>query len=185
MLRQETRYPENGAVHFTMKCAKPVRLALRIRHPGWTDKELTLTVNGEPIAAASRPGAYAVVDRQWHDGDAIEAQIPLGLRTEAMPDDARCIAILYGPLVLGGRLDADPDAAQPIYTSNPAAPLKVSAAEVPTLVVAGRPVSEWVEPVAGQPLTFRTKGVGQPRDVVLVPFYRQYYEHSAIYWTTR
>ncbi len=182
VLRQETRYPENGSLRFTMNCAKPVRLALRIRHPGWADKELALSVNGRPVAVSSAPGEYAVVDRLWHDGDAIEARIPFGLRTEAMPDDARRIAILYGPLVLGGRLDTDPEAAQPIYTSNPAAPLKEATAEVPTLAVAGRPVSQWVEPVAGQPLTFRTKGAGRPRDVVLVPFYSQYYEHSAIYW---
>jgi len=35
--------------------------------------------------------------------------------------------------------------------------------------------------VAGSPLTFRTKGVGKPTDVTLVPFYRLFDERYAIY----
>jgi hypothetical protein len=53
---------------------------------------------------------------------------------------------------------------------------------VPVLVTDHKPVEQWVEPVAGEPLTFRTNGAGQPEDVTLVPFQRQHYERSVVYW---
>jgi hypothetical protein len=39
-----------------------------------------------------------------------------------------------------------------------------------------------VKPLAGDPLTFHTIGVGRPRDVVLKPFYRIHHERYTIYW---
>jgi len=39
-----------------------------------------------------------------------------------------------------------------------------------------------VEPVPGKPLTFRTKGLAQPRDVTLVPFYRAADRRYTVYW---
>jgi len=41
---------------------------------------------------------------------------------------------------------------------------------------------EWIELVPGKPLTFKTKGVGRPRDVVLSPFYRLFDQRYNVYW---
>jgi hypothetical protein len=34
----------------------------------------------------------------------------------------------------------------------------------------------------GQPLTFQTKGLGQPRDVTLIPFYQLQHQRYSVYW---
>ena len=47
---------------------------------------------------------------------------------------------------------------------------------------AGVPLAQWIEPAAGQPLTFRTQCVGKPGDVTLVPFYKLFGERYALYW---
>jgi hypothetical protein len=38
----------------------------------------------------------------------------------------------------------------------------------------------WIEPVAGRPLEYRTKG--QAKDVTLVPLHRLFDERYAVYW---
>jgi hypothetical protein len=52
----------------------------------------------------------------------------------------------------------------------------------PVLVTNGGEVSSWVEQLPGKPLTFRTKGVGIPRDVELVPLGMIEGERYAVYW---
>ena len=39
-----------------------------------------------------------------------------------------------------------------------------------------------LKPVPGQPLTFRSEGIGRPQDVTLMPFYRLHHQRYAIYW---
>src|SRR6185369_1742348 len=45
--------------------------------------------------------------RTWKNGDRVELNMPMGLRIEAMPDDPKVQAVLYGPLVLAADLGAD------------------------------------------------------------------------------
>ena len=43
-------------------------------------------------------------------------------------------------------------------------------------------LEDWIKPVPGRPLTFRTSSAGRPGDVDLVPFYRLFGKRYAIYW---
>lgn len=54
--------------------------------------------------------------------------------------------------------------------------------DIPTLVSEPGKLIAHIEPVAGKPLTFRTKGIGQPNDVALIPYYRLHHQRLAIYW---
>ena len=179
-VKQETRYPESGAIHFTVSCAKPARFAFKLRSPGWATPGLAVAVNDQPEPVAAAPGRYVTIEREWRDGDWIDAQIPLRLRTEATPDDPKKVAILYGPLVLGGQLGND--GLPSPYARDQTEHTRTPDPDVPVLVTDGRPVAAWLEPVPGHPLTFRTKGVGRPRDVTLVPFHQQHYERYTVYW---
>ncbi len=53
----------------------------------------------------------------------------------------------------------------------------------PILVVDDTDPQSWIEAVPGKALTFRTKGVGDPNDVELVPLYLLPDERYAVYWT--
>ena len=44
--------------------------------------------------------------RTWQDGDTIEVDMPMSFRTEAFADDARRVALMYGPLVMAAVTDA-------------------------------------------------------------------------------
>jgi hypothetical protein len=100
---QTTRFPEQDRTRLQVTAHRPVKLALSVRHPSWC-QAVTITVNGQHWATSSHPASYVVVDRVWRNGDIIEVHLPMRLRTEALPGHADVVALLYGPIVLAGRL---------------------------------------------------------------------------------
>ena len=103
-LTQETRYPWEGKVALTMQPVKPVRLALRLRVPGWCRKA-TVAVNGAVIARPKLEKGYAVIEREWRPGDRVELDFALPIeRMEAHPNvkqDSGLVALQRGPIVYG------------------------------------------------------------------------------------
>lgn len=183
VLRQRTRYPEEDTTRLDLECAEPVAMALRIRYPGWARDGMAVSLNGEPVALQAEPGGYASIARTWTSGDRVEVRVPMRLRLEPLPDDASRVAIFYGPVLLAGALGTDGIAPPAPYARNQTEFFtSMRMPEPPVLVAAGRPVDAWVEPVAGAPLTFRTKGVGRPADVTLVAFHAMPPQRYTIYW---
>ena len=181
VVTQTTRYPESDHVTFILACPAPVEFAFQLRYPGWAQPGLDIKVNGQPVPAFAKPGSFVPVRRLWHNGDTLEVKIPLGLRTQPLPDDPHKIAIFYGPLVLGGELGTEGLPAALEARENGRF-RKVPDPEVPGLATGGQPVEQWLKPVPGQTLTFRTTGVGRPHDVTLVPFNRESFERYTVYW---
>lgn len=169
-LLQETRYPESGLTELKLSCERPVSFELRLRYPGWADQGILVEVNGEPVQVKESPGSFVAIDRLWVDGDAVRLVIPMSLRLEAMPDNPDRTAIFYGPVLLAGDLGPVDDGRRSefLYT--------------PVLLAKGMAPEEWLEPVPGDSLSFRTKAVGYPRDVTLTPFYRICDRSYTVYW---
>ena len=59
---------------------------------------------------------------------------------------------------------------------------KVPDPQVPVFVTANKTLLKHIKPVSGQPLTFRTKDLGQPNEVTLIPYYKVSDERYSIYW---
>jgi hypothetical protein len=182
-LVQETRFPEEATTSLTVRSASATRLALRVRVPYWADGG-TAKLNGRAIEGFAAPGGYLVLDRSWKDGDRLEVTLPMHLHMAPMPDDASAQAVMYGPLVLVGRLGSD-GLTSATLRAEPTPPRKVPRYRLePTAAPSLRPTSddpaEWIRPVPGRPLEFRT--VGQQQDVSLVPFYTLFDERYAVYW---
>lgn len=88
-----------------------------------------------------------------------------------MPDNPKRIAIKYGPLVLAADMGPGSGATAegavfrtPVITSDPAR------------------ISEWLRPVPGQPLTFRTEGAMQPQQFTFVPFHSLFESRYGVYF---
>ena len=81
---------------------------MAVHYPAWVAAgALKLAVNGKDVPAMAGPDGYAEVAREWKDGDVLEAELPMRLTTEALPRCANYLAVLYGPLVLAGKLGRD------------------------------------------------------------------------------
>jgi hypothetical protein len=91
-LRMETAYPWAGDVRITISLVRTAHAHLCVRIPGWCTGSImggnlyrfesgvntpaTLKVNGTAMPLVLENG-YAVIDRDWNDGDAIELSLPL------------------------------------------------------------------------------------------------------------
>ncbi len=53
---------------------------------------------------------------------------------------------------------------------------------MPVLVGDPATILQRVRPTAGAPLTFRTEGLGRPRDVTLAPYHGVAHERYVLYW---
>jgi len=174
---QETRFPDEGATRLTLSCDQPVEFALRIRCPGWVKGSMTVAINQQNEDNGLKPivrGGYVTLRREWRDGDHVDVRIPMNLRTEPMPDNPNRVALLYGPIVLAGDLGPEDLGVGP--EGEPAEP------RVPVFVTEGKALEDRVVPVSGEPLTFRTDGIGKPEDVTLIPFYRMHHRRYSVYW---
>ena len=166
-LTQQTNYPESDKTMLTVQTKISQTFAMHIRQPWWAKQGVQIKVNGKVISAAKNADGYITLNRKWNNKDKIDIQFPMSIYTESIPDNKDRIAILYGPLVLAGQLgDAMPD---PVYG-------------IPVLLTDDRNASNWIKPVANQPLTFRMQHIGEPFDATLIPFYKTVSQHYSVYW---
>lgn len=167
-IKQETKFPDESSTTLTVNVDKPLTMPIYVRYPGWATKGVTVTVNGKKFKVKTKPQSYIEINRTWNSGDKIEMTMPMSLSLEAMPDNPRRAALLYGPIVLAAQLgDKELD----------------EEFGVPVLVDASmKNLEKWIKPVEGKSLTFKTEGVGRPKDCELAPLFRTNHERYTVYF---
>ncbi len=203
-----TDFPEGKSATVGLTVQFPTEFTLALRKPYWAGDGFSVKVNGGPVPpdaidpyrdvpesgravgflrgregqAPQGPSSYVELKRTWKTGDTVEVTLPKTLYVEPTPDDPRVAAIMWGPLVMAGDIGAERQGRGGRGGS-------VDRPTVPAFVAADQDVSAWLKPVAGQPGTFRTAGVGRDNlgagrriDAELVPFYRLHNRMYAIYW---
>lgn len=117
-LKQQTRYPWDGAVRITVDPQTTGPFALHLRIPGWATnrpvpsdlyrylesdvRPYVLRVNGEAIQGKTERG-YAVLNRSWKSGDVIELDFEMPVRRVLAHDNVTAdrgrVALERGPIV--------------------------------------------------------------------------------------
>ena len=180
-VRQDTSFPAEPRTRLTVTLDRPTEFTLRIRVPYWATSAGAVTINRVPVPAFAGASSYLLLGRTWRPATSSRSRMPMALHTAPMPDDERVQALMYGPLVLAGRLGAE-GLTEAMQEGGMSAEIKGTPAAVDDIVAdpAGPP---WAEPVPGQPLTFRA--TGQKKDVTLVPLHAIHGERYAVYWSVR
>ncbi|MHC4344014.1 MAG: glycoside hydrolase family 127 protein [Planctomycetota bacterium] len=181
-LRQETNFPQEDSITLTLNTKKDLEMALRIRVPYWARKGLMVSINGRRKRMRRKPGSYLTLEKTWKDGDRVIVEMPMGLHLCPMPDDPTLVTVMYGPLVLAGELGTDGLDPKTQYAESQGVLRNITAPPAPTFVADIDSPNVWIKPVQDKPLTFRTVGVGRPRNVTLVPYYKLFGQRYAIYW---
>ena len=181
-VRQDTAFPAEPRTRLTITARQPVTLALKLRQPEWAAAPLECTVNGSPVRASADPSGYVTITREWRTGDVVDVTFPMALRTEPLPGNPDMVAIFYGPVLLAGELGTDGMPPGGAYAHDQWDFVKWPDPPVPELAVSPAKVVGAIEPVAGEPLTFRTRGIGRPHDVTLIPLYELNHQRYTVYW---
>ena len=100
-LSEESDYPWDGRIAFTVTEAGGGGIPLLLRIPGWSSGA-SLTINGED-AAVTAPGTYTRIDRVWSAGDVVVLDLPMPVRVlrahRLAEEAANQIAVQRGPVV--------------------------------------------------------------------------------------
>ncbi|TRZ88575.1 glycoside hydrolase family 127 protein [bacterium] len=117
-IKQETRYPWDGAVKITVDPESAGRFAVYVRIPGWVQNRVLpsdlyafmdpieekpeLKVNGRTVPL-TMDKSYVRLERTWKPGDVIELNLPMPVRKVLshwkIQDDKGLVALTRGPLV--------------------------------------------------------------------------------------
>jgi len=183
-IRQETTFPQRDSTTLVVRAEEPTRFEVRFRVPYWAERGVIAKLNGRsvtngrPVFLQSLPGIFTI-DRTWKDGDRLEVRLPMSLHKHPMPDDETLVAFMYGPLVLAGELGGEGLTDENTHTGANWYKFTQGVASVEPMIVESDDVADWIKPVAGKPLTFRT--AGQSREVTLVPYHRLFDQRYVIY----
>ena len=91
---EETGYPFDETIRFTMKTAKPVKFPFHLRIPVWC-KTATVKINGT-VWEEYAGNQIVKIKREWKSGDQIELYLPMQLKYDRWYENS--VAIERGPL---------------------------------------------------------------------------------------
>lgn len=100
---QETDYPFRDLISFAVKTSKPVKFPLALRIPGWCDGA-KISVNGKDAKLECKAGTFATVEREFHDGDKVELQLPMRVELKDWFAGS-AVSVQRGPLVYALKID--------------------------------------------------------------------------------
>ena len=180
-VRQETRFPREPRTRLTLKLAQAKQFALHLRIPSWIGAGAKLHVNGQVQDMFASPGSYLSVQREWHDGDEVELELPMQLHTLPLPGDDSQMAMLYGPLVLAARLGSQGLTHAMQYGGYATGPEPKPPAEPAPRISAANPNStHWMRVVSADPLRF--EATTRQGTLAVAPLNEIYGERYAVYW---
>jgi hypothetical protein len=148
---------------------------------------MKLSVNGQSIDSASKPGQFVEVKRSWHSGDKVQVALPMHLSMERLPGSNDYVAFLYGPIVLSGALGTEGLSKLDFWQLASTVGRKtIPEVQFPQLVATSpQDLLKHIQPVTDKPVTFKTDGgLMKPAEVDLIPFYQNHYQRYAVYWHT-
>ena len=158
-------------------------MPLYIRYPSWATSGASITINGKKVRIREKPGSYISLNHTWKAGDKVDITFPMSLHLVATNDNPDIAAVLYGPVVLAGDMGTEgmnppvPFARDQLDYRNLPIPDDI----VSTLRAKGKKPNDWLVPMEGNPLAFKTSGV-TTHDITLIPYYRINRQRYVIYW---
>jgi hypothetical protein len=102
-LEEDTKYPFEEEVRFTLKSTKKVTFPIYLRVPGWC-KKASAKINGEIVKLTSAPDSYIRLEREWANGDRITLNLPMELTTRTWQVNQNSVSLNYGPLTFSMKI---------------------------------------------------------------------------------
>jgi len=180
-IRQEGHAAASEPVKISIvKAGDATRATINLRIPFWVSGKADVTINGTPSDQTASPGKYLAISRSWKTGDVVNLTLPTALRIERAKDINSMVSIFYGPVLLAGQLGnanmPDDFADKDKYLSTPAV-------NVPAISSNSTNPADWLQAVAGSPLTFKAQNVGAASGITFQPLYQTHHQRYSVYWT--
>jgi uncharacterized protein len=183
-LIQQTKFPENGNMSFTVDEAPVSPITINIRYPSWVKADVEISINGKSLKIKQPPGSYIAISRSWKKDDRIELRYPMQLHIVPANDNPSIAAIAYGPVILAGEMGtgsfsgrepySDPTKHNDYITYNYTVPGNIDT----TFTLDAKKIDNYIQPLQGRPLTFKIVN----ENIIVKPLYDVHHERYVVYW---
>jgi len=102
-ISEETHYPFEEAIRFTIATKTATSFPISWRIPAWC-KSARLALNGKSVPVDPIPGQFVRVERTWNNHDEITLQLPMDPSVQTWTNNHDSISIDYGPLTFSLRI---------------------------------------------------------------------------------
>ena len=94
-ITEDTNYPFEEELRFTVTTAQAVNFPLKLRIPGWC-KNPQIKINGT-VQPQVHPEEFYTINRTWNNGDVVALSVPMEIRLN--PEVNNSVSVHRGPLV--------------------------------------------------------------------------------------
>jgi hypothetical protein len=94
---EDTDYPFGDQVDFMVQAPRAVRFPLYLRIPDWA-AEAAIFIAGQRRPERLHPGEYAVIDREWKDGDRVRLSFFPRIEVKTWEKQGNSVSVRRGPL---------------------------------------------------------------------------------------
>ena len=122
-ITEETDYPFRETISFKVKITKPAMFDFGLRIPEWCDAA-SVKVNGQAASIESKAGTFAILKREFHDGDVVTLNLPMKVELKDWFAGG-AVSVQRGPLVYSLKIDekrveslVEPDAIRRVLKGN-------------------------------------------------------------------
>lgn len=105
-LVEETKYPYEEEIRFTLQITQNVKFPLYFRIPGWC-KNASIQLNGKKLNVAAKAGEYIRIERIWADGDKLILNLPMELGVRTWEVNQNSVSVDYGPLTFSLKIEEE------------------------------------------------------------------------------
>ena len=98
-INEETNYPFEEKIRFTIETDGSVTFPFYLRIPSWC-KNASILINGKKINEKLISGQYARINREWQSGDIVELNVPMDYSIRNWQVNKNSVSVNYGPLTL-------------------------------------------------------------------------------------
>jgi hypothetical protein len=103
-ISEETGYPFDDTVTLRISAEAPSRFPLYFRIPRWCEKP-RLKINGKTQRWPGEALSYAVIEREWKNGDVVTLQLPMQVSVKTWDTNRKAVSVSYGPLEFSLKID--------------------------------------------------------------------------------
>jgi hypothetical protein len=96
-ISEETHYPFDEKVSFTIKNRVPSSFPISWRIPGWC-KSARISVNGTGVSVRAGAAKFVRIERTWSDQDKIILELPMETSVRTWTNNRNSVSVDYGPL---------------------------------------------------------------------------------------
>lgn len=105
-LTQETKYPFEEDIRFSLTMEENVKFPFYLRIPGWCENA-SLKLNGKSVKVNTKAGSYIKIDREWTDGDQLTLNLPMNLSSRTWAVNQNSVSVDYGPITFSLKIDEE------------------------------------------------------------------------------